>query len=519
MTRRFSSISVQTTLATGVSNTALTIPVATGTGAALMGGVTLTAGNVDQFSIMMDPDLIGSEIMWVTGISGDNLTVLRGQNGTSAIAHNSGAVIKHVITGGDLTYFTASATPTGDLANTGLPFPGATSGVNTLIAPAITGTVTNTLPATTGMLISAESVNAAASKTTPIDADEIPLADSAASFGLKKLTWANAKTVLFTAIGALTGKTTPVDADTFVISDSAASGVGKSLTWANVKATLLAIYNGLYEVIGNYATTATAAGTTTLTVSSPRRQVFTGTTTQSVVLPVTSTLPYTGYQYEIPNKSTGIVTVKSSDGSVIYAIPANTTAKFMCILLTGTTAASWSSDWSGASAAPSGGASHVISSQTVVGSAVATISFPGIAATWKNLRIEYNALVDSGSWDVIRMRFNADAGSNYDSTTLLTVGTTLTGAESIGATSMSLTRAAQVGAASGFIIIPNYAATILKKNVVAQGYSESAESAGAPMLVSAGGHWRNTAAITQIDLTFAGTNWEVGSQLTLYGED
>lgn len=35
--------------------------------------------------------------------------------------------------------------------------------------------------------------HAAASKTTPVDADEIPLVDSAALFVLKKLTWANLK--------------------------------------------------------------------------------------------------------------------------------------------------------------------------------------------------------------------------------------------------------------------------------------------------------------------------------------
>jgi hypothetical protein len=38
--------------------------------------------------------------------------------------------------------------------------------------------------------------HAAASKTTPVDADEIPLADSAASWGLKKLTWANLKAAI-----------------------------------------------------------------------------------------------------------------------------------------------------------------------------------------------------------------------------------------------------------------------------------------------------------------------------------
>jgi hypothetical protein len=39
--------------------------------------------------------------------------------------------------------------------------------------------------------------HAAASKTTPVDADEIPLADSAATFGLKKLTWGNLKATLY----------------------------------------------------------------------------------------------------------------------------------------------------------------------------------------------------------------------------------------------------------------------------------------------------------------------------------
>lgn len=51
--------------------------------------------------------------------------------------------------------------------------------------------------------------HAATSKATPVDADEIPLVDSAASFGLKKLTWANLKATiktytdtLYSAVGA-----------------------------------------------------------------------------------------------------------------------------------------------------------------------------------------------------------------------------------------------------------------------------------------------------------------------------
>jgi len=42
----------------------------------------------------------------------------------------------------------------------------------------------------------ATATHAAASKATPVDTDELPLVDSASSFSLKKLTWANLKATL-----------------------------------------------------------------------------------------------------------------------------------------------------------------------------------------------------------------------------------------------------------------------------------------------------------------------------------
>jgi hypothetical protein len=90
-----------------------------------------------------------------------------------------------------------------------------------------------------------------------------------------------------------------------------------------------------------YATTATAAGTTTLTVTSANQQFFTGTTTQTVVLPVTSTLAL-GMSYFIKNNSTGIVTVQSSGANTITTVASGKYATFTCILTSGTTAASWS---------------------------------------------------------------------------------------------------------------------------------------------------------------------------------
>lgn len=79
--------------------------VASGTGSALLGGVTLAAGNVDQFTVALDPDTSSEEIVFITATSSDTFTISRGQAGTSAIAHSAGATVRHVLTSSDLNAF------------------------------------------------------------------------------------------------------------------------------------------------------------------------------------------------------------------------------------------------------------------------------------------------------------------------------------------------------------------------------------------------------------------------------
>jgi hypothetical protein len=120
-------------------------------------------------------------------------------------------------------------------------------------------------------------------------------------------------------------------------------GVGKTLAVAGAL-TATGVTTLTTPIIDNpklgYATTATAAGTTTLTVTSANQQFFTGTTTQTVVLPVTSTLAL-GMSYLIKNNSTGAVTVQSSGANTVLVVAAGKYITFTCILITGTTAASW----------------------------------------------------------------------------------------------------------------------------------------------------------------------------------
>ena len=165
MTRQYSSISVETTLASSINTTATTMTVATGTATALMGGISLAAGNVDIFTVAIDPDTINEEIVFVTQVSGDTLTISRGQAGTGTagsigIAHTAGASIKHVLTSSDLIFFRNNASPVASFA-----FSGSTSGTTTMQATAVAGTTTLTLPAATDTLVGKATTDVLTNKT------------------------------------------------------------------------------------------------------------------------------------------------------------------------------------------------------------------------------------------------------------------------------------------------------------------------------------------------------------------
>lgn len=174
-TRKFSSISVATTLASSISNVATSATVASATGNALLGGVTLTAG--DQFTVALDPDTANEEIVFVTAQSTDVLTITRGQAGTSNIAHSAGASVKHVLTSDDLDAFETAVSPVASLG-----FSGSTSGTTTVQATAVAGTTTLTLPAATDTLVGKATTDTLTNKTltTPtINSAKINLAFNA----------------------------------------------------------------------------------------------------------------------------------------------------------------------------------------------------------------------------------------------------------------------------------------------------------------------------------------------------
>ena len=156
-----------------------------------------------------------------------------------------------------------------------------------------------------------------------------------------------------------------------------ANGVGDvtltgTQTLTNKTLTLPIIDN---PILG-YATTVTAAGTTTLTNASVNQQLFTGTTTQTVTMPVASTMTV-GTRYLIENNSTGIVTVQSSGANTIVAIPGGMSVKVTSILNSGTTASSWDYEYVGFNAITGTGAAVLGTSATLTTPTLASSTLTG----------------------------------------------------------------------------------------------------------------------------------------------
>jgi hypothetical protein len=164
-------------------------------------------------------------------------------------------------------------------------------------------------------------------------------------------------------------------------------------------------------ILGGYTTTATAAGTTTLTAASTTNQFFTGTSTQTVVLPVTATL-ILGQQYTIHNNSTGDLTVNSSGSNLVATVTPNTTLTVTCILVTGTTAASWDADFTGFTSALS-----VVRGGTGIGSGTSG----GVLAFTAS-----GTLASSGALAANNVVVGGGAGAAPSSTNLLAISAAVT---------------------------------------------------------------------------------------------
>lgn len=92
--------------------------------------------------------------------------------------------------------------------------------------------------------------------------------------------------------------------------------------------------------IANGASTVSSATPIVLTNASAKYQIVTGTTAQTITLPVASTMALF-QSFTFFNQSTQVLTIQSSGSNTVIAIPAGLTSYITDVLTTGTTASSW----------------------------------------------------------------------------------------------------------------------------------------------------------------------------------
>jgi hypothetical protein len=305
MTRKFSSISVETTLASGISNSATSMTVASGAGAALLGGITLGAGNVDQFTVALDVDTANEEIVFITAASSDTFTIVRGRAGTSAIAHSAGATVKHVLTSDDLDAFNTAVSPVSSIT-----FSGSSSGTMTLQAASVASGVV-TMPAGTATLVTTSATQTLTNKTLTA-----PVISTITNTGTVTLPTLTDTLVSRTATETLTNKTIDYNSNTIT-----------NLPAANLDLTLNAQTGTTYTLVAgdkNKLVTLNNASPITLTV------------------PTNASVPYaTGSQINIQQLGAGQVTVAGDTGVTVSGTGTKLRTQYSAATLIKTGTDSW----------------------------------------------------------------------------------------------------------------------------------------------------------------------------------
>ena len=96
-TRNYSSRSQQTTLSSPLNTTATTMVV--GSASVLLGGVTVSAGTT--FTVVINPDTALEEIVDVTAVNSNTLSITREIDGSIKQSHSAGSVVRHMAIGRD----------------------------------------------------------------------------------------------------------------------------------------------------------------------------------------------------------------------------------------------------------------------------------------------------------------------------------------------------------------------------------------------------------------------------------
>jgi trimeric autotransporter adhesin len=101
MSRKYSSVSLETEVVGSLTTSATSVVVGNATN--LLGGINpASITSTDDFIVVIDPETSSEEIVRVTAVTSNTLTVVRGYDGSTGKTHTSGAKVRHMAIGEDM---------------------------------------------------------------------------------------------------------------------------------------------------------------------------------------------------------------------------------------------------------------------------------------------------------------------------------------------------------------------------------------------------------------------------------
>lgn len=171
-----------------------------------------------------------------------------------------------------------------------------------------------------------------------------------------------------------------------------------------------------------------------------------------------------------------------------------------------------------------GGGGITVIQKQVVSVAGPTITFSSIPGTYSDLVLSVQARGSNATTEVIpRLNINGDTTANYDGQLLWWYQSAGNATQYVGLTYAQLSggipaASAPAGVSGQLeIVLANYAGTTFNKTGTVDGMSKNGTGGFSQGRAMTGFSWRNSAAITALQLSLSAGNFVVGSTAVLYG--
>jgi hypothetical protein len=266
---------------------------------------------------VINPDVAGEEIVTVTGVAGTTLTITRGQDGSSATDHSSGAAVKHMVTARDFAEPQVHIAATADVHGVTGSLVGTTSTQTltnkTLTSPTISGSGT-----ITGSAVTSSTLSVSSSAT-------LPTATSVGNVSATELGYLDGVTSALQT--QLDGKQA-VDADLTALAGLATNGLIARTGAGTVAARSVAAGTGITVTNGDGVSgNPTVALSTTVPVV--KTGSFTITFNGNATPSGSATINFSGATFSNGSfTSTPVVMLQQGDARYIVSVTSRSTSSF-----------------------------------------------------------------------------------------------------------------------------------------------------------------------------------------------